>query len=282
MSIVQSFFVNTKAPTLSVDILMVAGGGGSASYYTASLSDDDFAQFYMPGGGGGAGGLYINTGYSIALNSTLSLTIGAAGSGSGRGGNTLVENVFGLLHSIPGGGSGYHLGTSPGGSGAGGSAYRYSTRSGGGGVTGIYGNNGGNSVTYSSGGGGGYGAVGGNATASFSPTGGGVGGSGYNRSTFDGGATSWLASGGGGACWTRGSSPNGNSVTAGLANSGVGALANNANASWSTSGGSGLVIVRYLGSVAKGTGGSTYTGTVGGTAYYFHSFTGTGTFVYTG
>ena len=122
-----------------------------------------------------------------------------------------------------------------------------------------------------------------NATSSISPTGGGVGGSGYNRSTFDGGVTSWLSSGGGGACFNYGASANGNSVTSGLSNSGVGAQAVFNNTNTSSSGGSGLVIIRYPGSTARGTGGSsTYTGTVGSTAYYFHSFTGTGTFVYTG
>ena len=82
-------FTGTGSITLSkaglVDILLVGGGGGGGNVY---------------GGGGGAGGHLYKTNYHLP-SGAITVTIGAAGSVNGRGGDTIVTSLLAV-----GGGTG--------------------------------------------------------------------------------------------------------------------------------------------------------------------------------
>ena len=115
----------------SIDCLLVAGGGGGG---------------WDVGGGGGAGGLIYNT-YAIAA-STLTVTIGAGGTGAAsgvvasNGSNTAVSGSgFTTLSALGGGGGGSWsgIGGAAGGSGGGGTSNTTSVAAG----TAGQGNNGG-------------------------------------------------------------------------------------------------------------------------------------------
>ena len=107
---------NWEIPTgvSNVEVLVVAGGGAGGG----SL-----------GGGGGAGGLIHNTSFDITGKTSISLTVGAGGSGDSGNGNAGVDSVFDTLTAIGGGGGITGSGTTSvpssanGGSGGGGSRY---------------------------------------------------------------------------------------------------------------------------------------------------------------
>jgi hypothetical protein len=274
-----------------VDYLVVAGGGAGGHNGT----NNDIA-----GGGGGAGGLLYNTNYRISSMSSLTVTVGAGGSGVSAGSSTPPTNgnnsVFGSITAIGGGrGAGYTTGApsyyaaAAGGSGGGG-AY---ANNGPGGATSGQGNIGGygtsnsNPGAYAGGGGGGAGHVGfdgygnggdggiglaydiaGNGSVYYA--GGGAGGAGYQIAGKSGG-TGGLGGGGNASATTTG--------TAGTANTGGGA-GGSGNVSGppypgagSANGGSGIVVIRYKGK-PKATGGTiSYSND-----YTIHTFTSSGTF----
>ncbi len=247
----------TPTQALTADVLVVAGGGGSG----------------RTGGGGGAGGLRGLTAQSLTTTS-YSVSIGGGGAGGDTDGGVAsngTNSVFGnIVASGGGGGASYNGGNAigvSGGSGGGGGTHDggSATRTGGagniGGYTPVEGFAGGAAVsTRGSGGGGGATAAGTNAPSTNNGGAGGTGSSAYSSwgvatgtgqnsgGTYyfgGGGGGSGLASGGaaglgGGAA---GSTYAGSSNQPGAINTGGGAGGiNDRNGS---TGGSGIVIVRY-------------------------------------
>ena len=265
----------------SVEYLVVAGGGSGGATNTGGSSG---------GGGGGAGGLLTTTAafssgvaYTITVgaggaptlltgangsNSSIS-TINTAIGGGGGGGSTGAPSLNGQSGGA-GGGAGNGGGTSAfGGSGTSGQGF-----AGGAANSAVF-----STPNYPAAGGGGASAVG--ATVSVSTTGG-NGGAGVSNSisgssvnyagggggsTFSGGTPGTGGLGGGGA------GANGGAIgTSGTANTGGGG-GGASQAFNSGAGGSGIVVLRYLGS-QRGTGG-TVTSSGGST---IHTFTSSGTY----
>ena len=254
-----SRFVNfSLAFTTDVEYLIIGGGGGGAGGSAA-------------GAGGGAGGYRTATGLSLTAGQTYSVTVGAGGAGNtspdNNNGSNGGDSVFGGVTSLGGGGG---AGTGPasasyagiglaGGSGGGG---RYGG-AGGAGTSG-QGNAGGASTSggsRGSGGGGGAGAAGGDGTSSA----GGSGGAGLASSIT--GTSVTRAGGGGGATWNNTSYTNGgaggggnggHTATAGTANTGGGGGGNGSSVN-GQAGGSGVVILRTLGTASATTGSPTVT-----------------------
>jgi len=273
-------------PGLLADILVVAGGGGGARYY---------------GGGGGAGGL-LGFSQNLVFGATPTITVGGGGAGNtgtsavtSMPGTVGVDSQFGSLTLVKGGGpGGGGTTTQPGGvGGSGGGAGGPATANGGSPTSG-QGNSGGNAAT-GGGGGGGAGGVGLNANGAGVGGAGGVGLSTYSSwglATSTGqnvSGTVFYAGGGGGSASGAGGNggggigaSDGTAGTPGGQNTGGGGGGGSfASASFypATSGGSGVVIVRYadtypdLASIAVGL---TYTRTVTG-GYKYYTFTaGTG------
>lgn len=240
------------------DYLIVAGGGAGAG----------------PGGvpgGGGAGGMVVGTSISISSSNTLSIVVGAGGStpgSNGAGGDGTTSSITGtaLTSSTTGGGGGGlnvaganngRNGGSGGGSGGDG-AY-----SGGSGTSG-QGSNGGSSGggNQGGGGGGGKGAVGTNGGASNGGNGG-IGSQWLDGTFYAGGGGAGTVSGSSG---TGGTGGGGNFNVAGTANTGGGG-------GGYKNGGSGVVIIRYVGAT-RGSGGTITS--AGG--YTYHTFTTSGTY----
>jgi len=262
---------------LSVEYLAVGGGGGGGNYL---------------GGGGGGGGVLIGTA-PIAVGST-SVTVGGGGAGGYPGVNGLSSSIGSSIVAVGGGGGGSGSGAAGaqgGGSGGGGGAYA-AAASGGSGTSG-QGYQGGNSVGLNSvlvaaggGGGGGTGqtavvgwqagagGLGINSSISGSPTnyaaGGGGGGENYSNGGWTYAGAGGGASGGDGGLYT-----NGNPAPAGRGGGGGGGGGSQPNnfSGLGGAGGSGIVILRYVGA-PKATGGTITQ--VGG--YTIHTFTGNGTF----
>lgn len=225
------------AGVTSTDWLAVAAGGGGGSNV---------------GGGGGAGGLKQGTGFATTPSTTLTVTIGAGGTGlpnftagtGTQGGNTVFASN---TSTGGGGGGGYATGQAgqAGGSGGGGSDNGLTNGpaglggaaspagQGNAGGRGFGGNAGG---IASGGGGGGAGAAGGNAT-SAGAGGGGPGGNGLQLSIS--GTPTYYAGGGAGN----------NSSTPGLGGGGTDAVNGAANTGGGggtrANGGSGIVILSY-------------------------------------
>lgn len=254
----------------SVNYLIVAGGGGGGGAYHGA-------------GGGGGGALALTATFSSGVAYTITVGAGgAAGANSARGSNG-VDSAIATVNTAIGGGGGGNYNTAggglSGGSGGGGPGSSAPSNSGGSGTAGqgYAGGSGANAANnYGAGGGGGAGAVGGTGTSSnggnggigiqFTPTGsyyaGGGGGSTYNGGTPGSGGT-----GGGGA----GSNSNG---TAGTVNTGGGGGGGDrSGTSLGGAGGSGIVIISYLGS-QRGTGG----GISSSGGYTIHTFTASGTY----
>ena len=288
----------------TVNYLVVAGGGSGGGYYYAGGG----------GAGGlisGSATVVSGTQYSITVGAGGSQTTGPAG---GNAGNPSIFALGTTVTALAGGrgGTGNDTTASPamnGGSG-GGSASGYPVGSG----TPGQGNNGGISGgapnQFSAGGGGGAGAVGSNAPVTPNVGNGGAGGVGVVTSLVPSGlATSlavgqvsggsvYFAGGGGGATGAipsgyqggaggtggggRGGgytypSPGGLGI-AGTTNSGGGGGGGSHNAGTDSgigrAGGSGIVIISYVGT-QQGSGGANvfYTG-----ANTVHTFTSSGTF----
>ena len=236
----------------SVEYLIVAGGGsGGACNYHGS-------------GGGGAGEVVYSEG--ATLSGDIQIVVGAGGAASsvelGNNGNNSSLGSFIAIGG--GGGAGYNVGNNGGSGGGGGNAGAggSSIKDLGFGYNGGAGNNTGGGGERAAGGGGGAGSAGVTAISSVA----GAGGAGLNYSSIFGtsfGVSGWVGGGGGGGAVSArtpgagGGSGGGIgsnwSTTAGngVANSGGGGggCAKNITPSTyssGTSGGSGVVIVRYL------------------------------------
>ena len=280
--------VGEQAKTYSIELLVVAGGGAGGRY-----------------GGGGAGGLVYygsetpktpnGPAQQILPGTSFTVIIGASGAGqfssgapAGVGGSG-TNSQFGAIATALGGGGGGDSSGNGGGAGVsggsgGGAGWDSSTNAPGTNGQGSAGGSGTNNGTsYSGGGGGGAGGTGANATAAVA----GNGGLGLVYSIS--GTALAYAGGGGGATYnnadtagTGGNSVGGNGCKFG--SGGPISIAGSAGATnrggggggGSYSGGSGIVILRYLGS-QRGVGGTVTS--VGG--YTVHTFTTSGTFTYT-
>ena len=251
----------------SVEYLVIAGGGGSGAR--------------RHGGGGGAGGYRCSvsgetSGRGASAESPLSLsagnytvTVGGGGASSSSGsnsnsGNTNGSNsVFHTITSLGGGWGGTYnssgnSGGCGGGSGSeGGTSYSPGNGTSGQGYDGGDGQN--NAGGGAGGGGGGAGSAGtaGGLNGNYGGAGnGGPGGTGQlssitgssvRRAGGGGGGNDTSGSGGAGGSGGGGNGANGSgSPTSGSANTGGGAGGGGANNRSVPSGGSGIVIVRYL------------------------------------
>jgi hypothetical protein len=255
--------------TYSIDYIIVAGGGTSG-----------FGTSWAGISGGGAGGLLSAASFGgITPGNSYSIVVGAGGAGAGAfAQNGSNSSAFG--QTAIGGGSG---GGGAGGSGGGGGFLQ------GGRGTAGQGNNGGfGGGDFSSGGGGGAGAVGGNGPQT----------AGGNGLQFDITGTSTYYAGGGGcgsgddvgpaAGGLGGGGASGASFaktgTSGSANTGGGGGGQNGNDNAYppgvvSSGGSGVVIIRYASATQRGSGGTVTTYTSGSVTYWVHKFNSSGTYV---
>jgi len=243
-----AFGWTTGAAAVTASYLQVAGGGGSSF------------------GGGGAGGYLAG---AISLNLTLSytVTVGAGGAqaiSTAAGTNGGNSSITGLTASVGGGGGGALPGNGVlGGSGGGGVGSGTS----GGAATSGQGNAGGagTAATFNAGGGGGgSGGVGGNSSGGTTGGNAGIG----TASSISG--TSVTYAGGGSGASTNGGGQG--STTAGggsAANLGGGG---NCDGAAFSNGGSGVVIISYVGAQQFGGGIVTSSG-----GYTIHTFNTSGT-----
>lgn len=240
--------VNVK---IMFDYIVVGGGGGG------------YGEAYVccphSGWGGGGGGGVVQGSAELLPSMSKAVVIGGGGGEGGNGGNS---SLAGFTTAIGGG----RASGSSGGAGANGTAGQ--------------GYPAGAAADRGGGGGGGAGAYGGAASYNQGGPGGngiqwldgnyyGGGGGGGNRS--GGGGAGGLGGGGQGGRWDRNGAPGAANTGGG---GGGGGEASGYGGSRGGSGGSGVVIIRYPGTVAKATGGTiTYVN-----GYVYHRFTGAGTF----
>jgi hypothetical protein len=257
-----TFSVPVGVTSLS-EVLVVGGGGPGASASSATGS-----------GGGGAGGLIFMPEYPVTPGGTVTVTVGEGGD-SHRGacgspeGTAGQDSVFGTLTAKGGGyggggpgGVGGSSGGSGGGSSPGGSATQ-PTQPGNSGAYG-FGDNGAAGGSYESpfgAAGGGGGGAGGAGTAGQPSSGGngGPGGDGRAYTIADGTTPVYYAGGGGGGASITYNPANGSggqggggnagpwtvAGQAGQANKGGGGGATGLPCGGATSGGKGIVIVKY-------------------------------------
>ena len=250
--------------SVTATYLVVAGGGGGGS-----------GESSRAGGGGGAGGLLSGT---TSLNPTLSytVTVGAGGVGGvdvTSNSNTSGSNsVFNAITST-GGGAGGTTGTNAGqnggsgGGGCAGSAAGTGT-SGQGSAGGVgqsagtsYGGGGGGASAAGTNGSSGVGGTGGAGTAS-SISGSSVTYAGGGGGGLEGTGTQGAGGAGGGGTGNNGAGTNGTSGTANLGGGGGGAGKGTSGAAVNGgSGGSGIVIISYVGAQQFGGGVVTTDGT---------------------
>ena len=236
----------TSACSGDVEYLVVAGGGGGGG------------GIYHAGGGGG-GGVLSGSNYSVSSGTPIPVTVGGGGPGGGGSaqGSNGVNSVFGTITATGGGGGACSSsgGGKNGGSG-GGATYYGSYNVPGTGISG-QGYRGGYAIMYGSGGGGGAGAVGFSAPSMFVA---GNGGSGISNSIS--GASVYYGGGGGGAICTNsgvaqtrgwgglgGGGYGSDGIIApanGTANTGGGGGGAERQSTTGGTGGSGIVIVRYI------------------------------------
>lgn len=248
----------------SADYLVIAGGGAGAADGSTNVGN----------GGGGAGG-FVSSSFAVNAGTVYTITIGGGGAGAGSGVNRVSGANSSLtggsisVSAIGGGGGGYYANEAGanGGSGGGGGA---SSGSAGSGTSGQ-----GNAGAGASGSGGGGG---GGAGAAASGQNGGNGSTWLNGTTYaGGGGGSGATSNGTGGTGGGGTGGRGNgttSGTSGTANTGSGGGGQINSGATSGSGGSGVVIIRYAGTIQRGTGGTVTT--AGG--YTYHTFTTSGTY----
>ena len=251
----------------TVDYLVVGGGGGGGHE-----------------GGGGGGGGQVKTGSVSFLNGSFAVTIGNGGAGAttissqaSNGGTTTLSLPTPVVSIGGGGGGSKNAQGASGGNGGGGGHPGFS---GGAGAAGGFA--GGTANNEIGGGGAGAGAVG--TSASNSNGGIGVSSSISGSATFyggGGGGGSWHIGTGGGQGGQGGGGSGGTALsplaTSGAANTGGGGggSGNSQSTPVAKNGGSGIVIVRYLGS-PSGTGGTiTQSG-----GYTIHTFNSNGTFTF--
>jgi hypothetical protein len=279
----------TCSEARSVEYLVVAGGGGGGGSNTADTG----------GGGGGAGGLLSGTGYAVAANSAVTVTVGAGGAGNTNGSATGVNggnSVFGSITSTGGGGGGSELFNgnlgANGGSGGGAGGYGANPTAGSSGIAGQGYGGGGAGGGRPAGGGGGASAAG---AAGVNGSNGGAGGAGVASSITGtsvtyaggggGGTRSDLGTGGAGGAGGGGKGGGSTTGTSGTANTGgggggIGYVVASGKLFGGYDGGSGIVVVRYKTAytaykfTTECTGG-TITHAAG---YTIHTFTSSGTF----
>jgi len=273
--ITESF---TSSGTFSVpsgitqaDVLVVAGGGGGGGGGGRVGPPGDNGS---GGGAGGAGGLIFVPNYPLTPGGTVTVTVGCGGPGPNASGVAGQDSVFGTLTAKGGGGGG--VGDSgaggPGGSGGGGGGGQGLNGTPGSatqptqpGQSGAYGfgnaGGGGNGGDYQSGGAGGGGASTSGANAAFV---GGPGGDGRAYTISDGTTPVYYSGGGGGggghiggggntpAPGGQGGGGNGGAAPAGGGQPGQtnkggggGGGAQSPSGSAGSTGGKGIVIVRY-------------------------------------
>ena len=277
---------------LEVDYLVVGGGGGGGARDSA--------------GGGGGGGVLSNLlsagGSPVLVTSgTLSVVVGAGGAGAvgpDGSGITLGANgqasLFGEVTALGGGGGGgYGIAGATGATGGGSGRASTVAASGtaGQGFAGGGGSGGSSSAVDTGGGGGGAGGAGqaglagskgGNGGIGLqvdilgSPVyyGGGGGGSPHRNSSLSGGLGG-LGGGGNAATSNLLAPSDGQANTGGGGGASRNASTTDLNLSSGGDGGSGLVIVRYLGD-AVATGGAISVGTGEAAGYTFHTFSAVG------
>lgn len=285
----NSWIGMNSAPQLSIDMLIIGGGGGGGS---------------NAGGGGGAGGFRLFTGVAATLGTQYGVIVGAGGIYENNGtASSFAANGTFVNYTSAGGGKGGSRdsgGGSNGGSGGGCSVY-YPPNNPSGNVPGTgnvpfaspaQGFNGGpltyTTDQYSTGGasgGGGAGAIGGTGTTSAVGAGGagayssisgantayaGGGGGGIGTANLSGGAG---GIGGGGAGTKSGNAVSGSVNTGGGGGGGGGSPFGNGG-----TGGSGIVIITYVSSSQRATGGTVTSYVSGSNTNWVHTFTSSGTF----
>ncbi len=264
--------IGTVSSAISVEYLVVAGGGAGAGNV---------------GGGGGAGGLLAGS-TNVSSGASHTITVGAGGTcpvAVGLGDSGANSSFGSIAIATGGGGGGMQSVGRNGGSGGGGGVFSLAGGTG----TGGQGNNGGaggaNVSGQQSGGGGGASAAGAAAVGGVSAGNGGAG----TASSISGASVTY-AGGGGGGIYNVGTVGAGGVGGGGAGNwhgVGVNGTANrgaggggggyDGTSYKGGSGGSGIVVIRYLTTsvLALGTGGTITTS--GG--YTIHTFTSSGTFV---
>lgn len=282
-------FQSSPIGNYNVEYLIVGGGGGGSSGYCS--------------GAGGAGGMLTGI-TTITSGTAYSVTIGTGGTGVPGGstwtssrGSSGGNSSFASLSAIGGGGGSGNSGPPGANGGSGGGGASVNTSVGGSGTAG-QGNPGGSnnsqSVSHGGGGGGGAGAPGGTGTSAV----GGDGGAGL-ASSLSGTSTYYAGGGGGGTYYyQQGNSGNGPAGVGGTGGGGPGGRysgglqpgtngTNNLGGgggggagfdsptqSWSGgNGGSGIVILRYLGPQRASGGAISQSG-----GYTIHTFISSGTF----
>ena len=239
----QSQYTINFTTNMTCDVLVIAGGGGGGGGV---------------GGGGGAGGVVYKTSYTVNAGTYIVL-VGNGGNGGNniniKGSNGANTTFGSLLTALGGGGGGSDTNTSglSGGSGGGGAnegstgaagaATQPTSASGGYGNAGGTGND--NWPNWGAGGGGGAGGVGSNGIN----TSGGSGGIGISID-ITGSALYYAGGGAGGAdgvVASGGLGGGGNTNQNGTNNTGGGGGSKSGKVSgFAGSGGSGIVIIRYL------------------------------------
>jgi len=257
----------------TVDYLVIAGGGGGG----------EATPLGVPGGAGGAGGYRESSGAASGCYtasplgacvsalpvsaSTYPVTVGGGGSPETNGSNSVFSTITSTGGGGGGGGSSGTGGSgNSGGSGGGGGSSSTNPAQNGSGGTGntpptspSQGNNGGNGSAFQghsfgsgAGGGaggagnpggpgtGGTGGVGATSSINGTPTGRAGGGGGAGRQPLGGCGTAGPASDGGGSGGNAGGGQQ-----SGTANTGGGGGGNAFGSAGATSGGSGIVIIRY-------------------------------------
>lgn len=272
-----------------VDYLVVGGGGGGGARDSA-------------GGGGGGGVLSNLLGNGAPLElvpGSYSVTVGAGGAGAvGPDGGGAARGEIGgtsAFHTVSalggGGGGGYSIEGSSGATGGGSGRGKTTAAAGtaGQGYAGGGGTGGANSAVDTGGGGGGAGEAGQAGVASSKGGdggdglavaitgtstyyGGGGGGSPHRGATTLGGGLGGLGGGGNAATSNAVAPSNGQANTGG---GGGAARSDVTGRNNGGSGGSGVVIIRYLGS-AQATGGTVSAGTGAASGYTLHTFNSTG------
>lgn len=259
----NNFTVTAVAAGGSVEVIAIAGGGGTGGY-----------TYFL--GGAGAGGLILSN-VSVSPG-TSAITIGGGGSGkspsninAGNGTNTTITGGI-TLTAVGGGGAGWYEGGTSVGGGNGGSGGGFATGGGGGGVGTGYGYPGPTQQGYPGGSGPGWdGGGGGGAGATGTSVGGGIGlavswappttgttgpspgrwfaGGGGGMGNGGGNPPGGAGGGGAGMRYGNGNLPAGATYTAenGTVNTGGGAGGGGTDGvrDNATTGGSGIVIIRY-------------------------------------
>ena len=288
-------------------VVTISGGGGT--YYPISY-------LLLGGGGGGGGGGYDGSGggaggllqgtASVMSGASYSIVVGLGGFGSNgtgstaaNGGDTTLAMPDGFIPLIAYGGgagvewisSGIPLDGVGGGSGGGGGAVDSSANNNGGrGGPGVFpqGYPGGDAYPGSSvnsgGGGGGAGGFGAEGQSSHA----GNGGPGIASSIS--GVSVYYAGGGGGGVGSGGTAGTGG--TGGGGNGGAGSSGSNGtnglggggggngypNSAAGGNGGNGVAVISYESPTQLGTGGTVTSYTSGGSTYWVHTFTSSGTY----